>query len=332
MSAEMINQALVATLLGTIVAIGLALAGVLVVLIWKKDRTRKASYLRLVIQVVSVCGIFISFTQALWLSIFLLVILVATFFTGRFFCGWICPFGFYMDLVALVRKALKIRYRALPENLNKTLHKLRYVIAAVILASPLLLGILPLNSRSEINLLFLIGPDRSLGLMLSPLEPLLVPWAGSIATLSFVKWSVSYPYARDIIFYVNVPLLTSILIYFFIGATVLSTFFFRRFWCRFCPTGISLAAANRFKAFKWAPLLHINKTEEKCTKCGICKRVCPVQVTEVYEQKGGEITTSMCLNCTRCIEMCPYEDCLKLTIAGKTLFKSRNWLEPSKIE
>jgi formate hydrogenlyase subunit 6/NADH:ubiquinone oxidoreductase subunit I len=93
-----------------------------------------------------------------------------------------------------------------------------------------------------------------------------------------------------------------------------------------------LAAANRFKAFKWAPLLHINKTEEKCTKCGICKRVCPVQVIDVYEQKGGEITTSVCLNCTRCIEMCPYEGCLKLTLAGKSLFKSRNWLEPSKTE
>jgi uncharacterized Fe-S center protein len=79
-------------------------------------------------------------------------------------------------------------------------------------------------------------------------------------------------------------------------------------------------------------LLHIDKTEEKCTKCGICKRVCPVQVTEVYELKGGDISPSTCLNCTRCVEMCPYEGCLKMKLAGKTLFQSRNWLEPSKIE
>jgi hypothetical protein len=31
----------------------------------------------------------------------------------------------------------------------------------------------------------------------------------------------------------------------------------------------------------------------------------------------------------RCIEMCPYEGCLKMNLAGKTIFKSRNWLEPS---
>jgi len=325
-------EALAETILAVIVGVGLALAGVLVVLIWKTDRSRKVSYLRLVVQTAAVVGIFFSFTQALWLAIFLLVILVATLFTGRFFCGWICPFGFYMDLVALVRKAFRVRYLTLPENINQTLHRLRYVIAAVVLVSPLFLGALTVNAQSQTNLLFLRDPDRSLGLMLSPLEPLIVPWAGSVATLSFVSWSVSYPYTRDIMFYINIPLVTSILVYFFIASTLLSTFLFRRFWCRFCPTGISLAAANRFKAFKWSPLLHINKTEEKCTKCGICKRVCPVQVTDVYEQKGGEITTSVCLNCTRCIEMCPYEGCLKLTLAGKTLFKSRNWLEPSKTE
>jgi ferredoxin-type protein NapH len=95
---------------------------------------------------------------------------------------------------------------------------------------------------------------------------------------------------------------------------------------------VSLAVLNRFRGFKWAPALHIDKNEEKCTKCGICKRVCPVQVTEVYEQKGGKIDTSMCMLCMRCVEMCPYEGCLKVNLGGKTVFKSRNWLEPSTIE
>ncbi|HTY73974.1 MAG TPA: 4Fe-4S binding protein [Candidatus Nanoarchaeia archaeon] len=325
-------EALAETILAVIMGGGLALAGILIVLIWKTDRTRKVSYLRLVIQIATVVGVFFSFTQALWLSVFLLVILVATLFTGRFFCGWMCPFGFYMDLVALLRKSFKVRYLTLPDNVNRALHRLRYVIAAVILVSPLFLGALAFNFQSQASLLYLIGPDRSLGLMLSPLEPLIVPLKGSVATLSFVSWSISYPYARDLMFYIKIPLVTSFLVYFFVAATLVGTFLFRRFWCRFCPTGISIAAANRFEMFKWMPLLHISKTEEKCTKCGICKRVCPVQVTDVYEQKGGEITTSVCLNCTRCIEMCPYEGCLKLTLAGKTLFESRNWLEPSRIE
>ncbi len=325
-------EALLGTIFAGMVAVGLALAGILVILIWKKDRTRKLSYLRIFIQVVSLVGVFYSFTMALWLSIFFLVILTATLFSGRFFCGWICPFGFYMDLIALLRKKIGIRYWTLPERVNGILHKLRYVIAAIILISPLFLGVLSVAPQSQIQAEFLRGPFRPIDIFLSPLEPLIVPFAGSVAGLGFIGWSISYPYARDIIYYINVPLLTSIIIYVFIALTLAGTFMFRRFWCRFCPTGISLAAANRFKAFKWAPLLHINKTEEKCTKCGICKRVCPVQVTDVYEQKGGDIATSVCLNCMRCIEMCPYEGCLKMNLAGKTIFKSRNWLEPSNSE
>jgi polyferredoxin len=327
-------ESLVATILALTVVAGIALAGLLVITIWKKDRTRKISYMRFFVQTISLILIFISFTMSLWLSVFLIVIVAATLLSGRLFCGWVCPFGFYMDIVALLRKAFKVRYWTLSENLNRALHKLRYVLAVVILVSPLLIGGLNIGPQTEIQLLFLRGPYRPLNLMLSPLEPLIVPFTGSVANLGFIEWSISYPYARDIMFYINidVPLLTTILVYFFIAATLIGTFMFRRFWCRFCPTGISLAVLNRFKGFKWAPLLHINKTEEKCTKCGICKRVCPVQVTEVYEQKGGDIATSICLNCMRCVELCPYEGCLKMNVGGKTIFQSRNWLEPSKIE
>lgn len=323
---------IVADVLTLIMAVGLTLAGILVILIWKKNLTRKVSYLRLFIQVASLVGIFYSFTMSLWLSMFLIAIFVATIFSGRFFCGWICPFGLYMDLIAMLRKKLGVRYWNLPDNINKYLHGLRYVIAAVILISPLFLGALEITPQSGIYALFLREDFRPLNILLSPLEPLIVPWSGVIAPAGLYDWSFSYPYARDIMAYINSPPFTSIIIYIFIALTLASTFTMRRFWCRFCPTGISIGALNRFKVFEKIPLLRLNKVEEKCTKCGICKRVCPVQVTEVYDQKGGDIHTSMCLNCMRCVEMCPYEGCLKVNFAGKTAFKSRNWLEPAKTE
>jgi ferredoxin-type protein NapH len=325
-------ETLVGITLGWIMAVGIALAGLLVILIWKKDRTRKLSYLRFFIQVVSLIAIWYSFTLSLWRVVFVLVIFGLTFFSGRFFCGWICPFGFYMDVISLLRMKLGVKYWTLPARLNSALNGLRYIIAAVILISPLFLGALSFVPASQIYALFLRGPFRPIDILLSPLEPLIVPFTGVIANLGFIDWSISYPYARDIMYYINIPQVTLIIIYVFIALTVVATFMFRRFWCRFCPTGISIAAANRFKGLKWMPLLHINKVEEKCTKCGICKRVCPVQVTEVYEQKGGDVATSVCLNCMRCVEMCPYEGCLKMSLAGKTIFKSRNWLEPSNID
>jgi polyferredoxin len=247
-----------------------------------------------------------------------------TIFLGRFFCGWICPFGLYMDLTTLLRKALKIRYRNLPKKLNKSLHTLRYGILAVFLILPFIQGIeLWQWALSPL----LIGPFRPLMVLLAPLEPLIIPWKNGII---FNGLNISFPYVSDIIFYSNGIILIYILG--FVALMVVASFFVRRFWCRFCPTGSSLAILNRFKGFKWSPILHLDKDEEKCTKCGICKRVCPLQVTEVYEQKGGKITTSMCMHCLRCVEMCPEEGCIKVNIARKTIFKSRNWLEPSKNE
>ena len=305
---------------------GLALAGILVILIWMKDLTRKVSYLRIFIQVVSVIAIFYLFTLPSWLIIFLGVIVLITIVTGRFFCGWICPFGLYMDLITQLRKTFKIRYRNLSGKLNRVLHKLRYAILVFFLILPFLLG--PISPWQWPLALFLVGPFKPITVLLGPLEPLIIPWKGG---LEFYGLNVSYPYVSDIIFYSS-GIFIWINVFVFIALTVVSSFIVRRFWCRFCPTGASIAIVNRFRGFKWAPVLHINKIEEKCTKCGICKRVCPLQVTEVYEQKGGKITTSMCMLCFRCVEMCPYEDCLEVKMGRKTVFKSRNWLEPSKIE
>jgi NAD-dependent dihydropyrimidine dehydrogenase PreA subunit len=231
-----------------------------------------------------------------------------------------------MDFITLIRKFSKIRYRNLSERLNNYLHKLRYVIVAAVLTLPFFVGAFDLEVWH--SFILFQGPFTPLVVFfLGPLEPLIIPWPGLV---EFNGYSVSYPYIREIIAYSSGPLFTSLNVFLFIAFTVASSFIVRRFWCRFCPTAVSIAAIDRFKRFKWAPVLHLNKVEEKCTKCGICKRVCPLQVTDVYEEKGGNITTSMCMLCTRCVEMCPYEDCLKLNIAGKTIFKSRNWLEQTK--
>jgi len=311
-----------------IIAGGIVLAGILVILIWIKDQTKKISYLRFLIQIVSVIAIFSTLiTLAKWPSLVFGAIVVMTIFFGRFFCGWICPFGLYMDLITLLRKACKIRYWNLSEKVNKYLHKLRYVIVAFILILPFLLGALDPNIWN--SFLLFHGPFKDLTIVfLGPLEPLIKPGTGAIG---FNGYSVSYPYIRGIMDYSS-GIFIPINVLAFTAVTVISAFMVRRFWCRFCPTAVSIAAIDRFKRSKWVPFLHIYKVEEKCTKCGICKRVCPVQVTDVYEQKGGEITTSMCMLCFRCVEMCPYEGCLKVNLGGKTVFKSRNWLEPSTIE
>jgi polyferredoxin len=256
---------------------------------------------------------------------------------GRIFCGWLCPFAFYMDAITVIRKAAKIRHRDLSEKLNRAMHNLRYVLLLFFLIIPFVLVWITPPSSVEFSTIVVLalrvaGPFDPLRILLGPVIPLIVSWKGPLE-ISGVYFS--FPYVQEVIYYASlyfVEFFVQIFALTFLALTVVGSFFIRRVWCRFCPTGSSLAVVNRFKGFKWAPVLHIDKEEEKCTKCGICKRVCPVQVTEVYEQKGGKITTSMCMLCLRCVEMCPEESCLKFKAGRKTLFKSRNWLKPSQSE
>jgi ferredoxin-type protein NapH len=324
MSVKIATDAITLMLYGGVVA-----AGILALFIWIRNRTRKITAIRFFVQAAALFAIFATvLTLAKWNSlVYGVLILVVPIFFGRFFCGWLCPFGFYQDLASLVRKKLRIRYWNLPDLANRILHKFRYILAASMLATPVFFGILDWNVW--VNFFQFQGGFKPLIIFfLGPLEPFLIPYPGGIG---FSGYSLSYPYIRGFTQFFTVSIFTTITVIAFIVLTLAGSFMVRRFWCRFCPTGVSITLANRFAGFKWAPLLHINKTEEKCTKCGICKRVCPVQVTEVYEQKGGDITTSMCFNCMRCVEMCPYEGCLKVNFAHKTLVKSRNWLEPSKL-
>jgi NosR/NirI family nitrous oxide reductase transcriptional regulator len=315
---------IIAETLQLTIAVSLVLAGILAILIWIRNQTRRVTILRFFIQIVSVIIIFLTLPLlAEWPSLVLGAIIVVTIVFGRFFCGWICPFGLYMDLITVVRTSLKIRYWKLSERLNNALNILRYAIVAGVLALPFFYD--PLSTQVWRSFLLFQNQFKPLIVFfLGPLEPLLIPWSGAVG---FNGYSLSYPYIREIIAYSNGPFFITLNVFLFIAFTVAGSFMVRRFWCRFCPTGASIAIVNRFKAFKWAPILKLTKVEEKCTKCGICKRVCPVQVTEVYEEKGGNVTSSKCVECFRCVEMCPYEGCLKVEFAGKTLYKSKNWLK-----
>jgi ferredoxin-type protein NapH len=108
-----------------------------------------------------------------------------------------------------------------------------------------------------------------------------------------------------------------------------AAFFFRRSWCRICPLGALIALFNRFPPFKWISGVRLEKTKEKCNSCGACKRVCPTEVKKVYEAKEGDVLTSQCILCLRCVEMCPQDSALKFKFATKTVCKSRNWLNNS---
>lgn len=254
------------------------------------------------------------------------VVILLSVLLGKFFCGWICPFGLYLDLISRLRKALNIEHRSLSESFNEKLHQVGYVILALIIVLSVIFGaqaiagaqLVPGTEKGGFVYTYFSAPFCQV----CPMKPLCVLAQTSVGLLR-PEWLVESTTGQ---FYQLGYYITSLNLVVF-GVVTIAAFFYRRSWCRICPLGALVALFSRFPPFKRFSGIRLDKVEVKCTKCGVCKRVCPTQVTEVYEEKGGDVTASNCLLCMRCVEMCPYEDALRIKVVGKTVFKSRAWLE-----
>jgi len=77
-----------------------------------------------------------------------------------------------------------------------------------------------------------------------------------------------------------------------------------RFWCRYlCPMASILGTFNKVS------LLKIERNLEKCDKCGVCLRACPMNIQEVDKISAS----SDCIKCGQCVDACP-RDILKIKI------------------
>ncbi|HUK84312.1 MAG TPA: 4Fe-4S binding protein [Candidatus Acidoferrum sp.] len=253
------------------------------------------------------------------------VVIVAAVILGRVFCGWVCPFGLYLDLMTRLRKVLNVKRRNFSDKFNERFHQLGYLILALVIIISIIFGsqaivgtqLVPGTQKGGFVYNYFSAPFcqvcpmkpfcmlADVGLGLQRPEWITQTTGGAFYQLGF------YLTSENLII---------------LAVVTIAAFFFRRSWCRICPLGALIALFNRFPPFKWISGVRLNKQSEKCTKCGICKRVCPTQDKEVYEQKNGDVASSQCIWCLRCVEMCPYEDCLQFKFAGKTICKSRNWL------
>lgn len=183
---------------------------------------------------------------------------------GRFVCGWLCPFGLIQDLLHKI-PFLKIQggFRG-----DKLLRKLKYVIFAVFVVL-LPMFVVDILGQGAPYFCKLICPAGTLegGLPLVLLNK---------SVRSALGWLYIW---KNVLLFMTV--LLSILIY--------------RPFCKYiCPLGAVYSVFNPIAVFRY----RVDK--EICVDCGICAKVCRMQVNPVDHANHPE-----CIRCGACKKACP---------------------------
>jgi polyferredoxin len=228
-----------------------------------------------------------------------LAVVGLTLFLGRFFCGFLCPFGTLHHAIGAIHPSVKGR-RAASQNERTSGHRLKYGFLAAILVSALF-GLNLAGFLDPIALLF-----RSLAVSILPAANIGIKEVFDAMAASDIKILNLLSYSAELV--VSPVLGFGYPAYqtgFAIGMIVLVLFFLNRilprFWCRvLCPLGALLGLLS-FKS-----PLNLEKDEPRCTGCNKCMTVCQGAASP---RPGLKWESAECVRCFNCQNACP-EDAL----------------------
>jgi polyferredoxin len=178
---------------------------------------------------------------------------------GRMTCGWLCPFGFFQDLM----KKISGRVVKLPRWMGK----LKYVS---------LVGL-------AIILPFFFGEMWFSKLCPAGAIEGAIPWAlAGRGPDSLAGFDVTAMVGG--MFWIKIAILAAFLV---------GMVFVKRPFCRTsCPLGAIFSLFNR------ASLVRMKVDNKSCVECGLCERLCPVDIEPYKDIDSPECIK--CLECTKC--------------------------------
>ncbi len=183
---------------------------------------------------------------------------------GRFVCGWLCPFGLVQDLLHKIPFVKKIdTFKG-----DRLLRRLKYVILIVFVI------LLPM---------FLVDV---LGQGLPYFCKYICPAGTLEGGILLVLFNKSMRSALGWLYAWKSVLL--------IVTVILSVIIYRPFCKYICPLGAVYSVFNPVSVFRY------RVDDEKCTGCGICAKVCKMQVNPVKNANHPE-----CIRCGVCKASCP---------------------------
>jgi len=208
-----------------------------------------------------------------WPLLWALAVIALTIVFGRFFCGWVCPFGALHQFVGYLGNRRKTTAQKIRLNKYRKAQCIKYFILIFFLfmaAFPSLAVTLQTGLLDPIPLV-----TRSFNLLLLPI----IDRAANFVSVS----------AR---FYEGAWLILAIFL-----TAILLNLVIPRFYCRFiCPLGALLAIISRFAIWR------IGKKQTECSNCKLCDKAC-----EGACEPSGKIRISECVLCFNCRDDCKDE-------------------------
>ena len=234
------------------------------------------------------------------LPIFLLSLipLFLTLIFGRFFCGWVCPFGAINQFFSRIFKKSKKEKK----GVEKKLLKLKYLVLLGVIVAALMgthlggwldpFSLLTRSTAIAVNPSFNHVINHSLkagakdsGIVSKTLKP-------------------AYDFARKNVLTNKQRVYTqSVIIGLLFFGLLVMNLYKRRFFCNYlCPLGALYGLVSRFSLF------HL-KTGEKCVSCNACANNCTYKGSPFQDYMKSE-----CMTCFNCVSDCP-TDAVDVTFA-----------------
>jgi ferredoxin-type protein NapH len=222
-----------------------------------------------------------------------------TFFTffvvlNKAFCGWVCPLGTIQELLNKLGRRLSLPLRRLE---NGSVGKVRPVkwmlLLTLVLALPLLAG-LGVAPHSLGNPWCDVCPSRIATTLLTGNTEQVSLRTGS--GIEFALGAVGNTLA---------------------GFILVAAFAVRQPFCRICPL---LGFNGVFQ--RLSPMRLAKRQHDKCDKCGVCAKACPMDIHEIAREHGAKAFHEDCTLCGRCAEFCPDDGVIQLKWGPIPLFRS----------
>ncbi|MBN2801566.1 MAG: 4Fe-4S binding protein [Deltaproteobacteria bacterium] len=235
-----------------------------------------------------------------------LFIIALTIFTGRSFCGWICPLGTLNHGVSEFKPSLSAG-KKVKINAPKKSAKIKYLFLITLLITAFF-GSAAAGIFDPISIV-------TRGVALTVL-PVINYFGESFTHSAFSSQSLFAKNLADTLYSAGAGVLfhksglitaSGVLLSIFFASILIANRFVPRMWCRyFCPLGALLGLFSRFSLFE------LKKDKSKCTDCKKCEQFCSQAASPIPGTKWERAECDLCMNC---VSVCD-DDALSFGLSG----------------